>query len=236
MPDTIRIKRGCAHPWRGGFVAAITAATCALSSREAFAEPTPSLALHELVLTAQDSIDRHELAVLVLVLGLILFSVVTAIMYLRSRNRAARLESWSRDEIAMLRDDLDRTKALLSSAPHRVLAFGTWLEAGKAQAMEHAVDALRTRGEGFAMTLTTLSGHPIEAQGRAIGGRAVLRLKDASGIKRDLADLLSRHESLLIEVSSLRTLIETLPSPVWTRNAAGDLTFVNPAYLRAVEA
>ena len=234
MPDTIRIKRGCAHPWRGGFVAAITAATCALSSQEAFAEPTPSLALHELVLTAQDSIDRHELAVLVLVLGLILFSVVTAIMYLRSRNRAARLELWSRDEIAMLHDDLDRTKALLSSepqilvewqaasdqpgidgdpaivgasAPHRVLAFGTWLEAGKAQAMEHAVDALRTRGEGFAMTLTTLSGHPIEVQGRAkIGGRAVLRLKDASGIKRDLADLLSRHEALRSKVASLNML------------------------------
>ena len=263
MPDTIRIKRGCAHPWRGGFVAAITAATCALSSQEAFAEPTPSLALHELVLTAQDSIDRHELAVLVLVLGLILFSVVTAIMYLRSRNRAARLESWSRDEIAMLRDDLDRTKALLSSepqilvewqaasdqpgidgdpaivgasAPHRVLAFGTWLEAGKAQAMEHAVDALRTRGEGFAMTLTTLSGHPIEAQGRAIGGRAVLRLKDASGIKRDLADLLSRHEALRSKVASLNTLVETLPSPVWTRDAAGQLDFVNSAYARAVEA
>ena len=263
MPDTIRIKRGCAHPWRGGFVAAITAATCAASCREAFAEPTPSLALHELVLTAQDSIDRHELAVLVLVLGLILFSVVTAIMYLRSRNRAARLESWSRDEIAMLRDDLDRTKALLSSepqilvewqaasdqpgidgdpaivgasAPHRVLAFGTWLEAGKAQAMEHAVDALRTRGEGFAMTLTTLSGHPIEAQGRAIGGRAVLRLKDASGIKRDLADLLSRHEALRSKVASLNMLVETLPSPVWTRDAAGQLDFVNSAYARAVEA
>jgi signal transduction histidine kinase len=221
------------------------------------------LALHELVLTAQDSIDRHELAVLVLVLGLILFSVVTAIMYLRSRNRAARLESWSRDEIAMLRDDLDRTKALLSSepqilvewqaasdqpgiggdpaivgasAPHRVLAFGTWLEAGKAQAMEHAVDALRTRGEGFAMTLTTLSGHPIEAQGRAIGGRAVLRLKDASGIKRDLADLLSRHEALRSKVASLNMLVETLPSPVWTRDAAGQLDFVNSAYARAVEA
>jgi signal transduction histidine kinase len=263
MPDTIRIKRGCAHPWRRGFVAAITAATCAASSQEAFAEPTPSLALHELVLTAQDSIDRHEIAVLVLVLGLILFSVVTAIMYLRSRNRAARLESWSRDEIAMLRDDLDRTKALLSSepqilvewqaasdepgidgdpaivgasAPHRVLAFGTWLEAGKAQAMEHAVDALRTRGEGFAMTLTTLVGHPIEAQGRAIGGRAVLRLKDASGIKRDLADLLSRHETLRSKVASLHTLVETLPSPVWTRDAAGQLDFVNGAYARAVEA
>ena len=117
-----------------------------------------------------------------------------------------------------------------------MLAFGTWLEAGKAVAMEQAVEALRNRGEGFSLTLTTLSGQPIEAQGRAVGGRAVLRLKDASGVKRGLADLLSRHQSLLAEVASLRTLAEALPSPLWTRNAEGELTFVNAAYVRAVEA
>jgi signal transduction histidine kinase len=263
MPDTIRISGGCAHPWQNGFLAAIVSATGATLPASARADQQPSLALHELVLSAQDSIDRQEIAVLVLVLGLILFTVVTAILLLRTRVRAARLESWSRDEISALRSDLDRANALLLSEPqvlvdwpaasdepsidgdpaivgvfaaHRVLAFGTWLEAGKARAMEKAVEALRTRGEGFSMTLTTLAGHPIEAQGRAIGGRAVLRLKDASGVKRDLADLLSRHESLLTEVASLSTLIKTLPSPVWTRDAAGDLIFVNAAYARAVEA
>ena len=30
-----------------------------------------------------------------------------------------------------------------ASTPHRVLAFGTWLDADKAPAMEHAVEALR---------------------------------------------------------------------------------------------
>jgi signal transduction histidine kinase len=259
MPDTIRISGGCAHPWQSGFLAAVAAALPV----PARAEQAPALALHELVLTAQDSIDRHEIAVLVLLLGLIFFAVVTAIMLVRIRARSVRLETWSRDEIATLRNELDRANALLSSEPHvivdwpagsdepsldgdpaivgvaalhRVLAFGTWLDAGKARAMEQAVEALRTRGEGFAMTLTTLAGHPIEAQGRAMGGRAVLRLKDASGIKRDLVELLSRHEALLTEVASLRTLIEGLPSPVWTRDAAGALTFVNAAYARAVEA
>ncbi len=81
-----------------------------------------------------------------------------------------------------------------------------------------------------------MAGHPIEAQGRAIGGRAVLRLKDASGIKRDLAALASRHEALRTEVASLRTLVDALPSPVWTRDTTGRLSFVNAAYARAVEA
>ena len=62
--------------------------------------------------------------------------------------------------------------------------------------MEHAVEALRAHGEAFAMTLTTLSGQPIEAQGRAIGGRAVLRLKDASTVTRDLMQLTERHQKL----------------------------------------
>ena len=121
-------------------------------------------------------------------------------------------------------------------ASHRVLAFGAWLDAGKASAMERAVEALRARGEAFSMTLTTLSGQPIEAQGRAIGGRAVLRLKDASGIKRELVELAARYEKLSAEVAPLRALFETLPSPVWTRDADGRLTFVNAAYARAVEA
>jgi signal transduction histidine kinase len=260
MPDTIRISGSCAHPWRRGFLTAMIGAVFPLP---ASAEQQPVLALHELVVSAQDSIDRHEIAVLVVVLGLVLFAVVTAIMLVRARTRWTRLETSSRDEIAALRSDLDRANALLFSepqvmvdwpagsdepridgdpaivgvaAPHRVLAFGTWLEAGKASAMEQAVENLRSRGEGFSLTLTTLHGHPIEVQGRAIGGRAVLRLKDAIGVKRDLAELLSRHESLLSEVASLRALIENLPSPVWTRDAAGQLTFANAAYARAVEA
>jgi signal transduction histidine kinase len=260
MPDTIRISGSCAHPWRRGVLTAIAGAVFPFP---ASAEQKPALALHELVVSAQDSIDRHEVAVLVVVLGLVLFAVVTAIMLVRARTRWTRLETSSRDEIASLRSDLDRANALLFSepqvmadwpagsdephidgdpaivgvaAPHRVLAFGSWLEAGKAFAMEQAVENLRSRGEGFSLTLTTLHGHPIEVQGRAIGGRAVLRLKDASGIKRDLVELLSRHESLLSEVASLRALIENLPSPVWTRDAMGQLTFANAAYARAVEA
>jgi signal transduction histidine kinase len=260
MPDTIRISGSCAHPWRRGCLTAIFGAVFPLP---ASAEQKPVLALHELVASAQDSIDRHEIAVLVVVLGLVLFAVVTAIMLVRARTRWTRLETSSRDEIATLRSDLDRANALLFSepqvmvdwpagsdepridgdpaivgvaAPHRVLAFGSWLEAGKAFAMEQAVENLRSRGEGFSLTLTTLHGHPIEVQGRAIGGRAVLRLKDANGVKRDLVELLSRHETLLREVASLRALVENLPSPVWTRDAAGQLTFANAAYARAVEA
>ena len=258
MPDTIRRSGGTTRPWLGGFPIAIGS----VWAGPARAADKPSLALHELVVGASRSIDRHEIAVFVLLVGLLLFAVVTAILLVRTRARSARLEASSHDEIATLRAELDRANALLASepqvmvdwppgsdepsiegdlavvgvsAPHRVLAFGSWLPAGKASAMEQAVEALRTRGEAFSMNFTTLAGRPIEAQGRAVAGRAVLRLKDASSLKRDLLDLVERHEALLSEAASLRALIEKLPSPVWTRDAAGRLTFVNAAYARAVE-
>jgi signal transduction histidine kinase len=257
MPDTTRSSG--ARPWLRGFILAV--ASCAAAP--AWAEQPPKLVLHEFVQEATRSIDRHEVAALVLFAGLLLFAVVTAILLLRTRARLVRLEASAHDDVAALRSDLDRANALLLSepqvmvdwpaasdeptiegdpalvgaaAPHRVLAFGSWLDPHRAAAMEQAVEALRTRGEAFSMAFTTLGGRPIEAQGRAIAGRAVLRLKDASGVKRERLALADRHERLLNEAASLRALIEQLPSPVWTRDTTGRLTFVNAAYTRAVEA
>jgi signal transduction histidine kinase len=269
MPETIRTSGGHAHPRQGGLLAAGLLAAClpavlaVVWAVPASAEEQPLLALQHLVVGAYRNVDRHDIAILAPMLGLILFAVITAIVLVRTRARSVHLELASGDEIAALRDRLDRANALLLSErqvlvdwpaasdrpnidgdhqilgvaePHRVLAFGSWLGAVEASAMERAVAALRELGEGFAMTLTTLARQPIEAQGRAIGGRAVLRLKDASAVTRDLMALAERHEKLLTEIDSLRTLIETLPSPAWTRDAVGRLIFVNSTYARAVEA
>ena len=259
MPDTIRTSRGCVRAWLGRLLAAIAAAP----PLPAYAEKQPAVVLHQLVAGASRSIDRHEVAALALIIGLALFAGVTAILLVRTRARAARTEASWHEETAALRVERDRANALLLSepqlvidwpaasdepsiegdpsivgvaAPHRVLAFGSWLEPGKARAMEQAVEGLRALGEPFAMSAVTLAGRPIEAQGRAIAGRAVLRLKDATGIKRELVELGARHAALLSEIASLRTLIERLPSPVWARDSAGHLAFVNAAYARAVEA
>ena len=164
---------GYARPWLGGFAIAIGAAAPLPARADT---QHPAVVLHELVLGASRSIDRHEIAALVLLVGLLLFAVVTAILLVRVRAGWARLEASSLDEIAALRADLDRANALLASepqvmvdwpaaadepniegdpavvgvsAPHRVLAFGSWLDASKAVAMERAVEALRARGEPF---------------------------------------------------------------------------------------
>ncbi len=119
---------------------------------------------------------------------------------------------------------------------YRVLAFGLWLEPEAAQAIESAVAALRERGEKFAMALTTLAGRPIEADGQVVGGRAILRFKDVSGIKRELAELMGRFQHQVDDANAMRTLVEALPSPIWARDEAGKLIYVNAAYARAVDA
>src|ERR1700728_178483 len=120
MPDTIRTSRGCFFLWKGGVLAAIAAGLPLTSAIPARADQQPALALHELVVGASRSIDRHEVAALVLLCGLLLFAVVTSIILLRTRARSARLEAASRDETAALRADLDRANALLQSEPQVV--------------------------------------------------------------------------------------------------------------------
>lgn len=57
----------------------------------------------------------------------------------------------------------------------------------------------------------------MEAEGRAAGGRAVLRLKDIAGYKLELSAINSQHTVLARDIRSSRALLNTLPMPVWLR-------------------
>ena len=122
-----------------------------------------------------------------------------------------------------------------TQSAQRVLAFGAWLPPEPALMMDHAVDALLDTGEGFALNLTTSNGRAIEAMGRAIGGQAIVRLRELSGLRRDLADMTQRHRILQDDTEMLRGLVATLPWPVWTRRAGGGLSFANAAYAQAID-
>jgi signal transduction histidine kinase len=210
------------------------------------------------------ALREQEITALTLVLALLGFALLAIVVLFRARRSADRAEIDARDEAAALRADVDRLKALLLSEPQilvtwhatseqpeiigdttmlapggtreRVLAFGTWLDASAARRMEQAVDTLRSDGRGFAMTVTSRAGRPVEAEGRVLAGRAILRLRDVSGIEQELLDLAARHDELLGDVEIMRSLLDTLSAPVWARDAAGRLIFVNSAYARAVEA
>src|ERR1700760_415782 len=208
--------------------------------------------------------NRQEVAVLTTALALLGFSVLAAILLMHHRIRAAKSESRLLAAIEGLQLQADRYRALLfaepqiliswaagdnrprisgdisllmrEDTPQRILAFGTWLPPEPALQMDHAVDALRESGEGFVLNLTTSNGHAIEAMGRAIGGQAIVRLRELSGLRRELAETNFRLKTLMEETEMLRGFADASPWPIWTRTAKGSLNYANAAYALATEA
>jgi signal transduction histidine kinase len=208
--------------------------------------------------------NRQEIAVLTTALALLGFSVVAAILLMHTRVGAGKNEARLRADIGQLQVQADRYRALLFAEPQiliawaagdnrpqisgdisllvppelpqRILAFGTWLPPEPALQMDHAVDALREAGEGFVLHLTTSTGHAIEAMGRAIGGEAILRIRELSGLRRELAETTLRHKALLEETEMLRGFAAASPWPIWAKGAKGGLAYANIAYARATEA
>lgn len=214
-------------------------------------------------------LNHQEFAALTTSLALLGFSVVAAILLMRTRVRAAKSEARLRSDIQRLQIEADRYRALLfaepqiliswaagdnrpeisgdislvmarDAQPQRILAFGTWLPPEPALQMDHAVDALREAGEGFLLNLTTSNGHAFEAMGRAVGGQAIVRIRELGGLRRELAETHLRHKALLEETEMLRGFAAAAPWPIWTKRAKdglkGGLAYANAAYARATEA
>ena len=208
--------------------------------------------------------NRQEVAVLTTALALLGFSVLAAILLMHTRIRAAKSESRLHAVIEGLQLQADRYRALLfaepqiliswaagdnrprisgdtsllmqQDSPQRILAFGTWLPPEPALQMDHAVDALRESGEGFLLNLTTFNGHGIEAMGRAVGGQAIVRIRELSGLRRELAETNFRLKTLMEETEILRGFADASPFPIWAKGAKGALNYANAAYVEATEA
>src|SRR4029079_572726 len=77
-----------------------------------------------------------------------------------------------------------------------LLRFGQWLDLASAQELKKGLDALFADGRPFTSLLKTMASGHVEADGRAAGGRAILRLRDVAGRQRELANILRAHPSL----------------------------------------
>ncbi len=254
------------RPRRGGFPAACVAflSITIVFAAPTKAAAGGLSAVSDALRGAVAAVSRQDVSALALTIGLLVFALLATLALLRTRRYADRLETAVRDDTAALHAEIDRLRALLlaepqvlvewaaagerpdilgdttllvgGGVPERVLAFGSWLEPAAAQQMERAVDMVRSEGRGFTIALASLSGRPVEAEGRAVGGRAVLRLRDVSGVARELIELSAGYDKLRGDVATMRAALDSLPAPVWARDGDGRLVFVNAAYARAVEA
>jgi signal transduction histidine kinase len=201
---------------------------------------------------------------LAVVMGLVIFATTTALIHLNQRRRWSERDAALVAENSELRARNDRADLFLGAepqiivafggptgeaeiegdlslvsdgtTPRRPLAFGSWLPALQAQVIEGALERLKARGEAFSMTLKTLAGRVIEAEGRPVMGRAVLRLREISGDRLELLRLKELHAQQDAELQRLRAILDALPQPMWLRDGSGRLAWVNAAYARAVEA
>jgi len=183
----------------------------------------------------------------------------------RSTGAARRLGRRRQEEIVELRRNLAAAESMLRAEPQvlvywqhgagvrvvshtlatvpglpedtqQVLRFGLWLEPSGAHELKGGLDALFSDGRAFSMLLRTKAGGHVEAEGRVSGGRAILRLRDVAGYRRDLARIIDQHRQLARDISLGRGLYNALPFPVWLSGANGRIEWVNKAYAKAVEA
>ena len=130
-----------------------------------------------------------------------------------------------------------QAQLISASAPRsRILTFESWLTPADAETLEQSVEALKQAGEPFHLTLRGLDKSLFECDGCAIGGQAVLRIKELTGLARDAFEYAAAQDAAHRETQALIAILDALPAPAWRRNAAGTIIYVNAAYAKAVEA
>lgn len=113
--------------------------------------------------------------------------------------------------------------------------FSSWLDEESIGAVETGLGVLRAAGTPFNIALKTLDGELVEADGRVAGGVATMRIKPLSGERRDTKELMFDARRLGKQVERLSSMLDKAPFPVFLRDEAGDLVWVNQAYMDAID-
>jgi signal transduction histidine kinase len=126
--------------------------------------------------------------------------------------------------------------ARVPDSPEAIAEFSGWLEPESAATVESAIAEMRESGTPFNLGIMTAENQLLEADGRAAGGLATLRIRPLAGERADITNLAYDARRLGKQVERLSALIDSAPLPIWLRNEAGDIIWANRAYIRAVEA
>jgi signal transduction histidine kinase len=125
--------------------------------------------------------------------------------------------------------------AKVPTAVAEMLNFPAWLEADSSNVIEDCIRTLREMGKPFNIGVRTLNNELLEADGRAAGGMATLRFRPLSGERRQITELNYDARKLGMQVERLSAVLDSAPLPIWLRDGDGRLSWVNQAYVKAVE-
>lgn len=180
--------------------------------------------------------------------------------------RALAREARAGDSIAQLEARLDEAGAVLTAEPHLLyiwrgkdalptqvagelrtmtgipadydgrVDFPRWIDASSAGRLHDKLTALRLDGTPFNLVVRTAAGELLEADGRAAGGLATLRLRMLTGERLEMSKLADDYNQLEQQAEALTAILDRVPLPIWIRDARGTMTWGNAAFLSAVEA
>ena len=198
--------------------------------------PLPVQAASPLVPLSQ-VYDTRILLTLGITLGIIAFSIGSALACLRATQAALKARNAATLEAERFRASEGVLEIILSaepqvlltwtaedgprlhvanlphalgvpSEPNRLLHFEDWLDEASAAELTEAMQALADRGQAFNLMLGTQRHKHVEVDGRAAGGIITLKVRDLAGQRLELAEIGERHRKLDIEIASLRALLD----------------------------
>jgi signal transduction histidine kinase len=114
--------------------------------------------------------------------------------------------------------------------------FPAWLERDSASGLAQSLATLKGTGKAFNIGIKTLKGELLEADGRAAGGLASLRIRPLVGDRRQTTELAFDAAKLGKQVERLSAILDAAPFPVWINGKEGNLAWANQSYVMGVEA
>ena len=125
-----------------------------------------------------------------------------------------------------------------AGAPERAadfLAFGRWLTIESATQLSREIAALRDKAKPFGITVETQSGTFLDVTGRTTVGSAVVRFSNLSPVREQVANLDAERQRIMDTLTTMQALLDRIDIPVWLRNRNGQLTWMNQAFVAAVD-
>ncbi|NMD07980.1 MAG: PAS domain-containing protein [Phyllobacteriaceae bacterium] len=119
---------------------------------------------------------------------------------------------------------------------NEILTLTGWLERDSSSSLGDALRALRESGRAFNIGIKTLKGELLEADGRAAGGLATLRIRPLVGDRRQMTELSFDASKLGKQVERLSAILDAAPFPAWIHGKDGVLLWANQSYVAAVDA
>ena len=128
-----------------------------------------------------------------------------------------------------------RGTAVVPAATQEILKFPDWLERDSISSLSNSLAELRASGRAFNIGIKTLKGELLEADGRAAGGLATLRIRPLVGDRRQMTELTFDAGKLGKQVERLSAILDAAPFPAWIHDTEGSLVWANQAYVASVE-